>query len=169
MSSSRSNACNIIYSIENIRIIKNLEKNLLEQLTLTYEKDKCIKDELLESFYFLYKNHFLESLKSMDEHHQLHQLSNECSDLDHLVTLIQAKVSLRCIYKVNGNTMSYYIFEDVNYCTCPSFKYQVSNELKCDYLYCKHVILVKLFKAMNKLKIKTVDENEFLKYIKLMK
>jgi hypothetical protein len=171
---------NIKCDINDLTILKNLENNLLNELKETYEKEKCISDDLLESFYFLYKNPFMEALNQIDKHEQqlivnqqkvtIGQLnanqSNE-EDSSSLVCQIKGRHSSRFIYRVKGSTnINYYLFENINFCTCQSFKYQTLQNF--ENLHCKHIILIKLYKAMNKVTVKIVDDNELVHLIKLI-
>ncbi len=149
--------------------IRQLETNLLDELMVIYEKEKLISDDLLESLYFVYKNPLLEALNQIDKFdakakstNLFEQIENNCD----LVTLIKCEtVPNRCIYQVKGSLgINYYLFESLNYCACSSFKYNVLN--KNEFIYCKHMVLVKLLKAMNKIDIRFVKESELVDLIK---
>lgn len=143
-------------------VFNELEINLLEQLEITFEKDNLITDDLLESFYFIYKNPLLEALNQIDKH-DLNNSSSGSANL--LATCIKCESSDRCIYQVKGSIgINYYLFKCLNFCSCSSFKYNVLN--KNEYIYCKHIIIVKLLKAMNKISLKHVKDTEFVELIK---
>ena len=167
-------------------ILNNLEKTLLDDLKFSYEKEKCIGDELLESLHFFYKNPLLEALNQIDKFEKdlIDDISNVTNKQGSLVTLIKCIRSLKSnelalnvntreevktenslIYQVKGSIgINYYLFENINFCSCSSFKYNIFH--KFDFIYCKHVVLVKLLNAMNKIAVKYVKENEFIELIK---
>ncbi len=156
---------------------KQLESNLLEQLKTSYEAEKTINDDLLESLYFIYKNPLLEALNQIDisekkilqdstvvNQNTLNIHPESSKNLLDLVTAIKCTVIPdQVVYQVKGS-FDYYLFETLNFCACPGFKYGVLNS--SESLYCKHIVLVKLVKAMNKLKVKYVKESEFVESIK---
>ena len=154
---------------------KDLETNLLIQLKSQYEVDKRISDDLLDSLYFIYKSPLLEALNQIDKldqridqqsKHKQAQQTGENSLDNNLVTVISClKFPNRSIYKVLGsNGFNYYLYESLRYCGCQSFKYNVLN--RNEFVYCKHMILIKFIKAMNRLVSKTVSETELLDLIK---
>lgn len=175
-----NNIQSIKCDINDLTIIKNLEKNLLNELKETYERDKCISDDLLESFFYLYKNPFMEALNQIDKHEQQLLANQQKITIDrlnpntttneedvNLVCQVKGKNSSRFIYRVKGSTnINYYLFDDINFCTCQSFKYQTLQNF--ENLNCKHIILIKLYKAMNKVVVKIVDDNELVHLIKLI-
>ena len=148
--------------------LKELENNLLDQLRFAYEKENTINDDLLESLHFIYKNPLLEALNQIDKHEQkLASDARIATSAYDLVTVIRCETAAtRVVYQVKGslNDVNYYIVENLNFCACPSFKYNVLN--KNEYNYCKHMILVKLLKAMNKLAVKYVKDTELADLIK---
>jgi hypothetical protein len=175
-----NNEINIKCDINDLAIVKNLEKNLLNELKETYERDKCVSDDLLESFYYLYKNPFMEALNQIDKHEQqllsnqqkitLDQLNaNQNNNVEEssLVCQLKGKNTSRCIYRVKGSTnINYYLFDNINFCTCQSYKYQTLQNF--DNLHCKHIIIIKLYKAMDKVLVKIIDDNELVHLIKLI-
>lgn len=153
---------------------RDLETNLLSQLRTQYEVDKRISDDLLGSLYFIYKSPLLEALNQIDRLNQRVDLQNKNQNLhnggtfleNNLVTVIScSKFPNRTIYKVLGSTgVNYYLYESLRYCGCQSFKYNVL--YRDEMVYCKHIILVKLIKSMNKLNAKHVSDTELLDLIK---
>jgi predicted nucleic acid-binding Zn finger protein len=179
---SRTINCNL----NDYKILKELEISLLEQLRDSYEKEKLVSDDLLESLYFIYKNPLLEALNTIDKFDQQEQsLLNETPkyiDLNtttntnataitankqpnkNLVTLLRSN-SNRFVYQVKGSIgIYYYIFNNVNFCTCSSFKFNVLNKFK--YLYCKHLIMIKLLKAMNKINERHIKDTEMANIVR---
>jgi predicted nucleic acid-binding Zn finger protein len=157
-------------------IFIELERTLLDDLKSSYEKDKCIGDELLESLHFIYKSPLLEALNQIDkiEKENIEETSN--ANLNYSKSLV---VQIKCeksskngdttdlphFYQVKGSIgINYYLFENVNYCSCSSFKFNIFH--KFNIVYCKHMILIKLLNAMNKIPVKYVKENEFIELIK---
>ena len=147
--------------ISNHLILLNLEESLLEELKICYEKDKIIKDDLLESLYFVYKNPLLEVLNSIDKYDQQVKNPDDKTNPEPLATLI--KCDKRFIYQVKGS-INYYLFDKINFCSCSSFKYNVLH--KSEYLYCKHLVMVKIISAMNRVAIKEVNQQELSQLIK---
>ena len=162
-------------------VFRELEKSLLEQLAETYAKEKCISDDLLESLFFIYKNPLLEALNEIDKFEQQLQTEKNTPRLlvdplvaiNHqstvrsrsLVTVVKAQPSGHIIYQVKGSMgINYYLFEFLSFCPCTSFKYNVL--YKSEYAHCKHVILVKLLRAMDKLGLKTCTDLELVDFIK---
>jgi len=153
-----------------------LERTLLEDLKTSYEKDKCIGDELLESLHFVYKSPLLEALNQIDknEKENIEEISNVNQNSKCLVMQIKCEKSsttsnvdpdLPHLYQVKGSLgINYYLFENVNYCSCSSFKFNIFH--KFNTVYCKHMILIKILGAMNKIPVKYVKENEFIELIK---
>ena len=162
------------HSFNDLTAFKELEKNLLEQLKISYEKEKTINEDLLESLYFIYRNPLLEALNQIDKLDQKFQsitdsLNNiQLNQQDHLPTLIRTNSEPgRSVYQVKGSIgVYYYIFHNFSLCTCSSFKYNILN--RHEFTYCKHMVLVKLLEAMNKLKIKQVKDSEFAEILKLI-
>ncbi len=151
---------------------KQLEANLLEQFKSSYEAEKTINDDFLESLYFIYKTPLLEALNQIDlcekkilqDSLAVTQHDTLNAHLFDLVTAIECtSVPGQVVYQVKGS-FDYYLFESLNFCACPGFKYGVLNS--GESVYCKHIVLVKLVRAMNKLRIKYVKETEFVELIK---
>ncbi|RMZ95969.1 zinc finger SWIM domain-containing 7 [Brachionus plicatilis] len=147
--------------ISNNSVLVHLEESLLEDLKTSYEKDKIINDDLLESLFFIYKNPFLEVLNLIDKHDQQVINSDDKTSPEPLAAII--KCEKRFIYQVKGS-INYYLFDGVNFCTCSSFKYNVLH--KSDYLYCKHLVMVKILTAMNRIPTKEVKQPELSQLIK---
>jgi len=167
-------------------ILHELESNLLEQLSIFYSKEKFISDDLLESLYFIYKNPLLEALNQIDKYEQkMHQVKQDTDEKQpignhedkELVILFKSNDSRalnRHVYQVKGSMdINYYLFDDhTNFCSCSSFKYNVlgltasNSGTKGESVYCKHMILLKLFKAMNRIVIKYVKDTELVQLIK---
>ena len=162
--------------LNNHHVTNILEKSLLGELKFTYEKENYIGDELLASLQQLYKAPLLEALNQIDKFERdcIEEASNQKTA--NLVTLIKGEANskfavvdshLPQIYQVRGAIgMNYYLFEDINYCSCSSFKFNILH--KFEYKYCKHMILIKLLNAMNKISVKYVKESEFIELIKQM-
>ncbi|CAF0708530.1 unnamed protein product [Brachionus calyciflorus] len=153
---------NISSNISNQLFLKELEANLLEQLKLTYQTDQIINDDLLESLYFIYKSPLLEVLNQIDKYDQQEQQKQPGQPpSEPLVSIV--KCDKRFIYQVKGS-FNYYLFDKINFCTCSSFKYNVLH--KAEYIYCKHMIMIKLLTAMNRVPVREVKENELFELIK---
>ena len=160
-SSSESNQQAVSHRLSDHMAFKELEKNLLDQLRATFEAEKTISDELLESLFFIYKNPLIEALNQIDKHNLQEAKS---ADSLSLVTFISCpSVPNRSIYQVKGS-LNYYLFESLNFCACSSYKFNILN--RSEFVYCKHMILVKLLKAMNKLNYKHVNDSELIELIK---
>jgi predicted nucleic acid-binding Zn finger protein len=141
------------------KLIDSFEANLLEKLKETYSENQQISDSLLESLYFLYKNPLLEALHLLDKYAQDTSLS---------VTEICDESTGRRIYQVTGSTgFTYYLFKTLNFCTCASFKFNILKNF--EYIYCKHIIVIKLSIALNKLNRKSVSSTELSDLIKLIR
>ncbi len=167
-------------------IFHELESNLLEQLSLFYCKEKFISDDLLESLYFIYKNPLLEALNLIDKYEQKSQQPKQGTEEKHhtsnqedrdLVILFKSndeRALNRRVYQVKGSMdINYYMFGDhINFCSCSSFKYNVlvsttsTGGGKGESIYCKHMVLLKLFKAMNRIVVKYVKDNELVQLLK---
>jgi predicted nucleic acid-binding Zn finger protein len=161
----------IIDSSNIVSVYKDLESELLEQLRQAHEKENTISDEMLESLYFIYRSPLLEALNQMDKHELERQKStdpNANTESNSLVTLFKSeKQPSRIVYQVKGSMgINYYLFERLSFCSCASFKYDVLGKIDC--MYCKHMIMVKLAKAMNKLHVKVVNDAELIDFIKQM-
>lgn len=148
-------------------IFRELESNLLDELRQTYEREGALNDDLLESLYFLYKNPLLEALNQIDKSSTETAVGDQnitggeiSMPKVNLVTLIKCDTEpTRKVYQVKGSMgLNYYIFENVNFCTCSSFKFNVMG--KNDFVYCKHVIMVKLLSNMGKLNERLVKSAE---------
>lgn len=147
------------YDRGHMKLINNLEDNLLNELKESYKINQQIGDNLLESLYFIYKNPLLEALHLLDKH------ENESV---HCVTELYNEATKRKLYQVTGSTgYYYYIFSSLSFCTCSSFKYNVlkNNE----YVYCKHIIVIKLSLMLNKYNKKLVNETDLSEFIKLIR
>jgi predicted nucleic acid-binding Zn finger protein len=156
-------------SLDVINVYKDLESDLLEQLRVAFERENTISDELLESLYFIYKGPLLEALNQMDKHELDKQKAtdhNATTESSSLVSLLKSeKHPNRFVYQVKGSMgINYYLFERLSFCSCSSFKYDVLG--KNEYFYCKHMIMIKLLKAMNKLHVKIVKDTELIDFIK---
>lgn len=152
-----------IFNVNDYVVYKDLEKNLLEQLELTFERDNCISDDLLESLYFIYKNPLLEALNQIDKQNELQSRSE--LTIDQHLAVCYISESKRLLYQVKGSIgINYYLFESLNFCSCSSFKYNVLS--KSEYLSCKHLIIVKLLKSMNKITFKHVKDIDLTELIK---
>lgn len=147
--------------ISNHSVLVQLEESLLEQLKTSYEKDKIINDDLLESLYFIYKNPFLEVLNLIDKFDQQVNSLDDKTNPEPLASIIRCEK--RFIYQVKGS-INYYLFDKINFCTCSSFKYNVLH--KSEYLYCKHLVMIKILTAMNRLPVKEVKQTELSQLIK---
>ena len=164
----------IDYNSNNYSIFSELEETLLEDLKSIYEKEKCISDELLESLHFIYKSPLLEALNQIDRIEKENVETTLDQNSKSLVTQIKCEKNgkasnldsdLPCLYQVKGSIgINYYLFENVNYCSCSSFKFNLFH--KFNTTYCKHVILIKILGAMNKILVRYVKENEFIELIK---
>ena len=145
---------------------------MLEQLKTTFEKEKTMSDEVLESLFFIYKQPLLDALSQIDKSEQLAQsrpkgaTTTAGTDDEQPVTLLTGEGGLtRKLYKVKGSMgINHYLFEGLNFCTCPSFKYEVL--VNSSFLYCKHIIMVKLCLAMNKLSVRKLKENKLVEMLK---
>lgn len=146
-------------NLNDYQVVREIESSLLDQLKIVYEKEKSISDEILESLYYVYKAPLLEALNQIDKQDQSDKTAS-------LVTLMKSVSSSRSVYQVKGSMgLNYYLFDDhINFCTCSSFKYNVLN--KFEYICCKHVILVKLLVAMNKVPVKMIKDVELADLIK---
>ena len=143
--------------LNSFKLFDSLEKNLLEKLKEGYLTNQKIADSLLESLYFLYKNPLLEALHLLDKYE--HEIC---------VTEICEESTGRRIYQVNGSTgFIYYLFTSLNFCTCASFKFNVLKNF--EYVYCKHIVVIKLSIALNKLNKKLVNQTELSDLIKLIR
>jgi predicted nucleic acid-binding Zn finger protein len=170
-------------NLNDYTVLKELEKSILEQFKFTYEKEKCISDDMLESMHFIYKEPLLEALNQIDKFEEQLQLDNKKAtrlfdpNVTHtiqeansahsksLVTTIKGDTSGRYVYQVKGSKgVNYYLFENFNFCSCSSFKHNVLN--KFDFIYCKHIIMIKLLKAMDKVPSRSVKELELVDVIK---
>jgi len=167
-------------------IVHVFDSNLLEQLGLFYCKEKFISDDLLESLYFIYKNPLLEALNQIDKYEQKLQQAKQDTeekqaignqDDKELVILFKSndqRALNRHVYQVKGSMdINYYLFGDhINFCSCSSFKYNVLASIasnssgKGESIYCKHMVLLKLFKAMNRIVIKYVKDTELAQLFK---
>mgnify|MGYP002628395426 CR=1 FL=1 len=155
-------------NLTDLQAFKELETNLLDQLKSSYTADKTINDDFLESLYFIYKSPLLEALNQIDKCEK--KILQECPPQALADTLFDLVISIQCvsvpnrvIYQVKGS-FDYYLYENLNFCGCPSFKYGVLNSN--EHVYCKHMILVKLLKAMNRMKVKYVNHTELVDIIK---
>jgi predicted nucleic acid-binding Zn finger protein len=169
-------------SLNDFVVLKELEASLLEQLKSTYSQEKCISDDLLESLHFLYKDPLLEALNQIDKFEEQLQLqskpprlldpnavpANNTAQSKSPVTVIKGETSGRFVYQVRGSQgVNYYLFDKVNFCSCSSFKHNILNRF--DFLYCKHIIMIKLLKAMDKVQVRCVRETELVDFIKQIK
>lgn len=153
--------------------LRNLEVNLLDELKLSYESEAAISDDLLESFYFLYKNPLFEALNQIDKYIETGSTPMKAATAapvvtkTPLVTLIKCERSNHQLYRVKGSMdVYYYLFDDLNFCTCSSFKYNVLNRF--EYFYCKHIVMVKLLVAMKRVNEMVVKESEMTELIQLI-
>jgi predicted nucleic acid-binding Zn finger protein len=150
-------SCSNTENLNHLKLITNLETNLLEKLKETYLINQQIPDSLLESLYFFYKNPLLEALHLLDKYNQ-----TNC------VTEIYNENITRKIYQVIGSTgYYYYLFSNHSFCTCSSFKFNILKN--SEYIYCKHIIVIKLSLALNKFNKKLVNETEISDLIKLIR
>jgi predicted nucleic acid-binding Zn finger protein len=159
--------------LNDVYIIDKLEEYILEDLKNQYHKDKYISNDMLESLYFIYNKPLLEAFDQIDrfdtQYEQLRIQQKTDGQPTSLVTklfsLNRDQPSDYFIYQVKGSTgINYYIPEEVNFCSCTSFKLNVID--KMDYLYCKHLIMIKILTAMNKMDSKYVKESDFFEYYK---
>jgi hypothetical protein len=183
MSSSLSQSSNtqpnkkpISVQLTDRNAFEELENNLLDQLEYSFVLEKTIGDDLLESLFFIYKNPLLEALNQIDKAEQKESIENKIakqkgtgspttSSLDLVTEVSCSSVPGRTIYAVKGtNGLTYYLYESLNFCGCASFKHNVLG--RSEFVYCKHVILVKLLKAMKKLSFRYVKESELIDLIK---
>jgi predicted nucleic acid-binding Zn finger protein len=142
----------------NLSIIKSLEENLLERLKDSYTSTSKIPDEILESLNHIYKAPLYEALTLIDKYN---------NDKQSFVTKLSLNDNSRELYQVIGSTGNYYyLFSTLNFCTCPVFKHNVL--LKLEFLYCKHIICVKLCAALNRLNLKTIGDQELAEFIRLI-
>lgn len=158
-----------ILSLNDYAVYKDLEKNLLDQLEIHYERESTISDDLLESLYFIYKAPLLEALNQIDKYNEQKLKQDTANNNQAEQYLCQCIVgepkSNRMVYQVKGSIgINYYLFESLTFCPCTSFKYNVLT--KSDYIYCKHIILVKLLKAMKKISFKHVKDTDLYELIK---
>ena len=145
-----------VQSLSETNLLDVFEQSLLEKLRDSYEKEGKISDDLLESLYFYYKSPLLEALNLID----IHGISN-------CLTKYSLEDNSRFLYQVSGSKgTNYYLFPEISFCLCSSFKYNVLNKL--DILYCKHIIAAKLCLSLNKLQTKTIGEKELAELIKLI-
>ncbi len=158
---------NKLFDVNDFVAYRDLEKNLLDQVELIYEKEKNISDDLLESLYFVYKNPLLEALNQIDKQNEQNAKTENHHNFDqNLVTCIVSESQPpRAVYQVKGSVgIHYYLFESLKFCSCSSFKFNVLS--KNEYIYCKHIIIVKLLKAMNKINFKHVKDTDLVELIK---
>ena len=143
------------------KLMNSLETNLLEKLKETYSENQQISDSLLESLYFLYKNPLLEALHLLDKYGKEEEATLNATE-------ICDESTGRKIYQVTGSTgFTYYLFKALNFCTCASFKFNILKNF--EYIYCKHIIVIKLSIALNKLNRKSVSSTELRDLIKLIR
>ena len=161
---------NKLFDVNDFVAFKDLEKNLLEQLELIYEKEKNISDDLLESLYFIYKSPLLEALNQIDKQNEQNEQNAKTGkpqplDQNLATCIVSESQPPRVIYQVKGSIgINYYLFESLKFCSCSSFKFNVLS--KNEYIYCKHIIIVKLLKAMNKINLKHVKDTDLVELIK---
>lgn len=80
--------------------------------------------------------------------------------LSHSMVLIESRVSRRRCWHVKSRGSMVYICIE-NYCSCPSF----AMSLEADITICKHLVAVMLAGRLGTMPVKTVEEEEFSKYI----
>lgn len=173
-----SNNSLVELNLNDLFILRKLEENLLGELQASYEKEATISDDLLESLYFLYKNPLFEALNQIDKYLESNNddpkdavlivsaaaTANSKPKSSPPVTRIKCEQSNQQLYQVKGSMdVNYYLFEALNFCTCSSFKYNVL--ARFDYFYCKHIIMVKLLLAMNKVDEKVVKQTDMIELI----
>lgn len=142
----------------NINIIKSLEENLLKRLGDSFKSTSKIPDDILESLYHIYKAPLFEALTLIDKYN---------NDKESFVTKLSLNDNSRELYQVIGSTGNYYyLFPSLNFCNCPIFKNNVL--FKLEFLYCKHIICVKLCLVLNRLSLKTIGDQEFAEIIRLI-
>ena len=143
--------------INHVVLIDNLEKNLLEKLKETYSTNHQIPDSLLESLHFLYKSPLIEALHLLDKYNEIN-----------CVTEILNEETNRKIYQVTGSTgYYYYLFSNFSFCCCASFKFNILKN--SEFIYCKHIIVIKLSISLNKFNKKLVNQKELSDLIKLIR
>ena len=167
------------------RVLHALENNLLEELRQSYARDGTIGDDLLESLYFLYNEPLFDALNQIDRmEQQLYETKpageqatasdNNNADLDKSLVLCVRCPSGRRVYQTKGFGSSdinhYILFEDLLFCSCARYKYDVlgGGGGGVSFVACKHQILVKLLRAMNKIGAKSVSDPEMATLIKQM-
>lgn len=159
--------------LNDVYILDKLEECILEDLKNQYQKDKYISNDMLESLYFIYNKPLLEAFDQIDrfdtQYEQLRIQQKTDGQPTSLVTKLYSlnnnQPSDYFIYQVKGSTgINYYIPEEINFCSCTSFKLSVID--KMEYIYCKHLIMIKILTAMNKLDVKNVKESDFFEYYK---
>lgn len=185
MSSISNHSTNqLVLDVNDLFVVRNLERNLLDELRIYYDRERTINDDLLESLHFVYKNPLFEALNQIDKH--VHTTTDVVdlvvgqatkttkSTSSSLVTVIKCDDSSSNgvvrphLYQVKGSMdlNYYYLFEELTFCACSSFKFNVLG--RGEYFYCKHLVMAKLLVAMRRVDERVVTDSEMSDLIRLI-
>jgi hypothetical protein len=166
-------------SSSDLNLLDNLEETLLDQLKDIYSREKRISDDLLESFYFLYKNQFLEALYIIDKYDDLEQQTLATTKKSPVTEYTAMQTGRKGLYQVvasssssstSSSTAFVYLFDTsiVHFCPCAYFKFCNLTSTASRLMYCKHMILIKLCLAMNRVNMITINDHDFNDLLKLI-
>lgn len=71
-------------------------------------------------------------------------------------TQYQTRNEVRKVYRIRSRLEHYVLFENINFCHCQSFKYQVLHSQ--NDLTCKHVLAAKLAKIAGLFKVEVISD-----------
>lgn len=79
------------------------------------------------------------------------------------IMLYETEDGSRKVYKIGNKKEQYTIYENINFCDCPIFRYQVL-EIQ-NYMTCKHVLGVILGEAFGKISKETVSGSQMVDFL----
>lgn len=111
-------------------------------------------------FFFLVSNTDLEILHSFFGEHFIlaAELLDKCR-----ITEYKLANNLRNIFKIVTSKEQYTIFDNINFCHCSIFRYQVL-EMK-NAITCKHVLAVRIGKSMGKVFVESVTASQLVDFL----
>ncbi|XP_044762993.1 zinc finger SWIM domain-containing protein 7-like [Coccinella septempunctata] len=132
----------------NLSVMMPLAFESLAAASEYYTVHKQFTEEQLESLYDLFGNVFIAAAEFLEN----------CK-----ITMYKTEDSSRKVFKIGNKKEQYTIYENINFCDCPVFRYQVL-ELQ-NYFTCKHVLGVIIGRTIGKVTEENVSDSQMVDFL----
>ncbi|KAL3270697.1 hypothetical protein HHI36_021225 [Cryptolaemus montrouzieri] len=132
----------------NPSIIVPVAFDILRDAVDYYKINQGFTEDHLESLHDVFGNIFIGAAELL-EHHK--------------ITQYRTDDGIRKVYKVGNKKEQFTIYENINFCHCPVFRYQVLELQNC--VTCKHVLAMILGDALGKVSKETVTGSQMVDFL----